>query len=292
MALDDQGKLYLHPKALSDLQNQILRATSEQAFQKDPLRIFRLARFCAHLPDWQVAPETLELLQNFPQKLLANLASERVGHEVLKALQSKNPERFFTFLAENQLLKPWFWEFQEAQDIPAGPIAWHSGSVFAHTMRVLHEVAGNPLSCWMAICHDLGKIKTPKDILPHHYGHEKRGIDLALDLTKRLMLPTSYLKAATLAVSQHMRAGIYATLRIGSRRDLLWEVHRSGFGEPFWRMVNADSKKDIQSQAIKDLALIVKIHLPPRFQNLGLKSQEKLRMMQCQALVNCQVKNN
>ena len=42
----------------------------------------------------------------------------------------------------------------------------------------MDRCAGHPLAVWMGLCHDLGKVRTEEAILPHHYGHELKGVDL------------------------------------------------------------------------------------------------------------------
>ena len=288
LALDDAGHIYCHPKSLMDLQGKILRAVSEKIFLRDPVRILRLARFLAQDPTWQLADETLELVRKFPKELLANIAKERVAHELLRALGTSHPEQFFIFLAQFDLLKPWFGELDLAQGIPAGPKKWHSSDVFNHTMNVLKAVVGNPITCWMAICHDLGKINTPQEILPHHYQHEVRGVSLALDFSTRLGLPKRYEKAGVLAAAEHMRGGLYQNMRIGNRCDLLWLVKSKGLSAEFWQLVDADSQTDVSKKALADLEIISAVRLPAEFQNLGEKSREIFRQIQRQTLAHAE----
>ncbi|MDE5833873.1 MAG: tRNA nucleotidyltransferase, partial [Desulfovibrio sp.] len=60
---------------------------------------------------------------------------------------------------------------EKARDIPAGPKAYHSGSVLIHLARCMNETAGDHMAVWMALCHDSGKLTTPASMLPHHYNH-------------------------------------------------------------------------------------------------------------------------
>ena len=62
MALDDKGNLIDPFNGQEDLKNKVLRHTSN-AFEEDPVRVLRLARFRARFgPDWTIAPETRELI--------------------------------------------------------------------------------------------------------------------------------------------------------------------------------------------------------------------------------------
>ncbi len=81
-----------------DLQGKVLRHVSE-AFVEDPVRVLRLARFAAFFPDFEVADETMTLLQEMAKSgELANLVPERVWQELGKALSAEAPQRFFAVL--------------------------------------------------------------------------------------------------------------------------------------------------------------------------------------------------
>lgn len=284
LALDDTGKLYMHPQAVSDLRQRVLRPASPTAFADDPTRIFRMARFAAFWPDWRIDKSAFEQMRALTHAERAALPAERVGRELLKALAAPAPGRFFRILAQGQSLAPWFAELDVAGSIPAGPQKWHSNSVLGHSLRIIDMVAGDSLAVWMALCHDLGKILTDPALLPHHYGHEKCGIALSLELARRLRLPTRFAKAGVLAASEHMKGGMYATLRPGTRRDLLWRVHAAGFDQAFWRLVDADSGNPISATAFAHLAVLLGVRLPKGWHNKGEASARKLRELHCQAL--------
>ena len=66
---------------LQDLENQVLRATTEESFTGDPLRVLRLPRMLMRLPGFQETPETLDLARrSAPQ--LRDVAAERVRDEL------------------------------------------------------------------------------------------------------------------------------------------------------------------------------------------------------------------
>ncbi|MEG2172150.1 MAG: polynucleotide adenylyltransferase [Desulfovibrionaceae bacterium] len=286
LALEVNGTVHCHPLALHDLQHKILRPASAKALADDPGRAFRLARFAAHFHDFTVDAEAYTQMRS-PQVQEAQifLPAERVGRELLKALGSPKPSRFLHVLDQGKMLEPWFSELTDADNLPAGPPQWHRGSVLEHISHVMDTVAGDPLAVWMALCHDLGKISTPTDILPHHYGHEKRGMPAATQLGTRLALPTRYIMAGALAAREHMKGGTYEQLRVGTRRDLLISVHNAGLDKPFWALVNADSHKDLASLARQDLHTLLQVQLPLEWHNRGKASADKLRAMHCAALL-------
>ena len=76
-----------------DLANRQLRHVSP-AFREDPLRVFRVARFAAQLPDFSVYEGTLALMHAMTSDLAA-LSGERVWSELSKAAAAACPARFF-----------------------------------------------------------------------------------------------------------------------------------------------------------------------------------------------------
>ena len=67
-----------------DLEKRQIRATTD-AFEEDPLRVYRVARFAAKF-DFQVEPDTLARMQTLKEEL-ATLSKERVFVELRKALK-------------------------------------------------------------------------------------------------------------------------------------------------------------------------------------------------------------
>lgn len=98
MAQDDNGQLIDPYGGYNDLQNRLLRHVSS-AFEEDPLRVLRIARFAARLPDFEIADETLQLMQRMVASGELNaLVAERVWQEWYKALKTHYPARFFEVL--------------------------------------------------------------------------------------------------------------------------------------------------------------------------------------------------
>ncbi|XOV85673.1 MAG: polynucleotide adenylyltransferase [bacterium] len=97
----------------TDLEARRLRHVS-MAFAEDPLRVFRVARFAAQLPEFGVAPETLALMRQMCEAgELSSLSAERVWQETQKALAAPAPEQFFTVLNEVSGLGFWMPELQD-----------------------------------------------------------------------------------------------------------------------------------------------------------------------------------
>ena len=108
IAENSDGKLIDPYDGLTDIKNRVIRHVS-QAFAEDPLRVFRVARFMAELSDFKVADETQGLILEMSQSgALGELSAERVSTEMIKALESENPQLFFEFLAGCEGLTDWF----------------------------------------------------------------------------------------------------------------------------------------------------------------------------------------
>jgi tRNA nucleotidyltransferase (CCA-adding enzyme) len=101
MAETPDGKLIDPYNGLDDLNNGVLRHVSP-AFAEDPVRILRTARFAARLAPWgfHVAHGTNALMRRMvADGEAAHLVPERVWAELVKALQTDTPARFFQVLA-------------------------------------------------------------------------------------------------------------------------------------------------------------------------------------------------
>ena len=106
MAIDAQGARIDPFNGKKDLENRVIRHVSD-AFQEDPLRCFRVARFAAALPKFQVDKSTLDLMFDMACQL-SELPAERVWQEFEKAMLEVEPARFFETLSAADIAEPWF----------------------------------------------------------------------------------------------------------------------------------------------------------------------------------------
>lgn len=93
MALDDDGQLIDPYGGLDDLKARRLRHVSP-AFEEDPVRILRAARFAARFPDFRVADETLALMRRMVDAGEVDaLVPERIFSEFSRGLTAEAPLR-------------------------------------------------------------------------------------------------------------------------------------------------------------------------------------------------------
>lgn len=209
MAQDDQGKIFDPFHGQQDLHDRYLRHVSP-AFSEDPLRILRVARFAARYEEYgfRVHPDTMVLMLEMVRNgEVQHLVAERVWQEMLKALQEPHPEVFFAVLRECGACAVLFPELDALYGVP-NPPKWHpeidSG---VHTMMVLQRAVSlspDPKIRFAALVHDFGKALTPDDILPHHYGHDKKGVKPIAEFCKRLKIPVEFRELAELVSWSHI----------------------------------------------------------------------------------------
>lgn len=213
IAQDEKGKLYDPYNGIKDLENRILRHISP-AFAEDPLRVLRVARFAARFAHlgFKIAPETLKLMRQLTkQGEISHLTAERVWLETEKALNEKNPEVYFEILRNVGALNVLMPELDTLYGVPNPPQHHPEIDSFVHTMLVLQQTVlltentelNKSAVRFAAVCHDLGKAFSPKSILPHHYGHEQKGIQPTRDICNRFKLPTYYKELAELSCQYH-----------------------------------------------------------------------------------------
>lgn len=98
IAQADDGELFDPYNGQKDLQDKCFRHVSS-AFAEDPVRILRVARFAAKLPEFKVHHDTNTLMQSMVANGEVNaLVAERVWQEFRRALSETSPSRFFDVL--------------------------------------------------------------------------------------------------------------------------------------------------------------------------------------------------
>lgn len=213
-----------------DIQKRKIKATTD-AFSEDPLRVYRVARFAAQL-EFEVEKNTLEQMKGLKEEL-ATLSKERVFIELKKALTSNKPSIFFRVLKEADVLAVHFYEIKELIGA-IQPKEYHpEGDAFEHTMLVLDrgaELTDKLEIRFSCLVHDLGKGSTSKELLPHHYGHEERGVPLVEKLGNRIGVPNVWIKCGKIAAREHMRGGNFYQMTTKKQVELIERVYPSVLG--------------------------------------------------------------
>jgi len=208
MAQDDDGTIIDPYNGLRDLKMRVLRHVSP-AFNEDPLRVLRVARFAAryaHL-SFRIADETMALMREMTAAgELEHLTPERVWKETENALSSRNPQVYFMALRECGALKVLFPELNILFGVPA-PAKWHpeidTGIHVLMTLSMAAMLSPDLDVRFATLCHDLGKGLTPKHLWPRHHGHGPAGVRLVENLCARLKVPNELRDLAKLVAEYH-----------------------------------------------------------------------------------------
>ena len=205
IAEDAEGNLIDPHHGMDDLHAGILRHVSS-AFNEDPVRILRGARFAARF-GFTIAPETLMLMRDMVSNGEVDaLVPERVWQELARGLMEKNPSRFFETLRSCGALAKILPEVDALFGVPQVAKYHPEIDCGIHTMLVVDDAAHHDYTLevrFAALTHDLGKATTPGDVLPQHIGHELRGVELVKTLTQRLRATGECRDLALLAARYH-----------------------------------------------------------------------------------------
>lgn len=192
MAEDADGHVIDPYGGQADLEARLLRHVSP-AFAEDPVRILRVARFAARLPDFRVADETLALMR---QMVAAGevdaLVPERVWQELARGLMQVRPARMLTTLRACGALERLLPEIDRLFGVPQDPASHPEIDTGEHLLRVLDWAAaqGEGLAVrYAALLHDVGKGLTPRERWPDHRGHEAAGLAAVRAVSARLRVP-------------------------------------------------------------------------------------------------------
>lgn len=102
IAQDNTGN-YIDPfRGIEDIKNRVLRHVSP-AFSEDPLRVLRIARFCAlfHHLGFSIAVETMKIMTTIVKSNeLLSLTRDRIWKETEKALSTDNLHVYFKVLCD------------------------------------------------------------------------------------------------------------------------------------------------------------------------------------------------
>lgn len=189
-----------------DVLNKKIRAVSEH-FTDDPVRALRAARQTAQF-GFEICAATVEAMKLCGGEL-AREPTERIFDELETALKTDRPSIFFRSLERANLLEIAFPEIAQLRG-KVQPSCYHpEGDAYEHTLKIVDDVAAvnpKPMVRFAALMHDIGKGTTPPELLPHHYKHEKRGLEVLNQMNRRMTLPGEWKKSAAFVIREHMRA--------------------------------------------------------------------------------------
>ena len=224
----------------ADVANKKIRAVSKH-FIDDPVRALRAARQAAQF-NFEITAETLEAM-NLCAFEISNEPGERIFAELENALKTDKPSIFFRSLERAGILSVTFPEIDNLRG-KIQLVDFHpEGDAYEHTLLIVDEISKvnpKPEIRFAALAHDFGKGITPIEKLPHHYQHDKRGLEVLNEMNARIILPVDWKKIAAFVISEHMRAPMMT--RPGKIVDFLMRLHNSKISvEDFNDIINLDN---------------------------------------------------
>lgn len=226
-----------------DLERRTLRCCTPSALSDDPLRILRAFRF--ECEGWRLDAEAEAIIGSREwSEDLRRIPVERFSQEMLKAIAKEDPCRFFTRMLEFGIGRNFLPELFRMAEIPAGPPQHHpEGDLFTHSMQVLERMArltADPTARFCALFHDLGKLYTPAELHPKHYGHDTLGAEQVPAFCRRLRLPVALLRALQATNRLHNKANRWEELRDATKIRLALDAIKGGIQDFLPLQVAAD----------------------------------------------------
>ncbi len=219
---------------LKDLNNRTIRAVGNpsERFSEDALRLMRAVRFSAQL-SFEIEEHTLKAITEYAPSITA-VSQERIRDELIKIVESKNPEKAMNTLQHTGLLAIILPELQEG--VGVGQNKHHIYTVFDHCIKSLQYAAHFEYSLHVrlaALFHDIGKPRTKRLQGNDYtfYGHDIVGARMTEHLMKRLKFPSDITSQVSHLVRQHMFYYDVDKVTPAGARRLLRRVGKENFDD-------------------------------------------------------------
>ena len=206
------GQFYDPTRGLEDVKQKWLRSPnsdSVKAFESDPVRILRAARFLA---DYPVKPHKTVLTGiNQTKEKLSSIKKRRIGYEVAKLVQTEKPWVSLKFLSDYDILQYVCSDLHKMVGFKQrGPT--HRKDVWGHTLDSLKNANSDDLVLNLAILfHDVGKPDTASEDQKTFDGHDKKGAEITESALTDLGFPKDIVKRVTNLVENHLFVGKVGT---------------------------------------------------------------------------------
>ncbi|AFA41362.1 tRNA nucleotidyl transferase/2'3'-cyclic phosphodiesterase/2'-nucleotidase/phosphatase [Wigglesworthia glossinidia endosymbiont of Glossina morsitans morsitans (Yale colony)] len=206
IAKDEKGNLIDPYGGLNDLKLRCLRHISN-AFQEDPLRVLRVARFAAYLAhlNFFIASETLKKMSDMIHEL-SDLSVERIWLETKKALLSYNPQIYFKVLLQCGALNKIFPEisylFQNSNSVKP-PIRKDLGQKTLSALSIIVCLSDDIAVRFATLCYNFGKLNQNNLKNNIKKNKTKHSSILLNSMFSRLKLPRKILILSKIFICYH-----------------------------------------------------------------------------------------
>ena len=159
----------------------------------------------------------------FPEE--ADLGGAALREKMTGILLGDRPDLAVRELSRRGILARILPEIEALHGVDQPPKFHPEGDVFEHTMRMLSHMAWrSPELAWSLLLHDVGKpacLTRGPDGVPHFYGHETAGAEMAERILTRLESPEPWKSTVVRAVREHMRFAHVEKMRISRLEKIL-----------------------------------------------------------------------
>ncbi len=215
MAMNQEGEIIDPFFGKQDLDNKILRHVSIH-FAEDPLRIFRVARFQASLPEFSIALETKAFMRKIISSLeFTQLSGERIFREMKLALEARGPTLFFETLKELGALHFYFLEIDSLSHEE-----WKQSMSFLGSMLLKNSA---PMIRYSALLHLIDPLRIRA-------------------LGKRLKAPNDWTEAAVIVAKYHKKIPQVASMEARSIVKMFYEM--DAFRRPYLIEILSETCED------------------------------------------------
>ncbi|MDO9577672.1 MAG: CCA tRNA nucleotidyltransferase [Candidatus Cloacimonadales bacterium] len=192
-------------KGLSDIENGIIRSTSEPdiIFKEDPLRMLRAVRFASRFNF--IIEENTQTGIRKNARMLQHISWERRRDEFTKMLAQRNPIPALKMLLDFGLLKYVVPELLEIVGLQQDK--HHDLDAWEHSLKVVENIRPTLKLHLIALLHDVGKarVKSEAEYGIHFYKHEVVSSELAHKIMRRLKFSNDEIKEVEIVIRNHMR---------------------------------------------------------------------------------------
>ena len=234
-----------------DVKKKLIRTINPDCFSDDPLRLIRAARFAARF-DFNIEEKTFEMMKDNANSIV-HIPKERIVLELEKVYKGNgNYKKFFDVLSECGVLKYIFPDVEMLKLVPAGPEKYHGNlTAYEHTMNVVDKTKGKGFHVFVAaLFHDIGKGKTSKEILPHHFGHELESYYMLKEFMSNHCFDSFTRDFAIFCALNHMKAHVIHKMRTTKLINFFKNIPRRYYVD-FLVMVNCDHEFNEEQKLVK-----------------------------------------
>ncbi len=187
---------------ISDIENKLIRFTSEYSVESDPLKLLRAIRYSAAL-GFDLSFEA----ENFIEKnaaVVKNAPRERIADDLNRILMSTHPE-YIEKAHDTGILTYIFPALDRCFGEPQKN-KYHIYDVGKHIMHTLTNTPPDRTLRWSALLHDIGKpccSSTSANGTIHFYGHHKESVRLASEFFHKYKINPEFTSDVLILIEYH-----------------------------------------------------------------------------------------